>query len=122
MGDAASRVEGKFYYVIPGEIDANGDPIYHCRACDYVCKNPSGIRLHWLKKHGEQGVESAHGGQGKDKPRKAATAGEGGTRGIQVCTICGGPVALLRGSDPRHAKAIHSGYTRYCQKCEEVFK
>lgn len=114
MGNTASRVEGKFYYVIPGEVDPNGDPVYHCRACDYVCKNPSGIRLHWLKKHGEQG---------KDKPKKAAKAGEGGgTRGIQVCTICGGPVAILRGSDPRHAKAIHSGYTRYCQKCEEVFQ
>lgn len=111
MGNSASRVEGKFYYVIPGEVDANGDPIYHCRACDYVCKNPSGIRLHWLKKHGDVAGQAPLIKKA-DKPLNWDA---------RTCTVCGGPLALLRAQNPRHSIALHAGYRLYCEKCEEVY-
>lgn len=118
------RVEGKGWWLSPGEKDAAGQPIFHCAVCGHGCRTPAGVRLHQLAVHegpvvGE-GMETT-----KKKPAKKPAAKKPAPgAGLKECPVCGGEVRLLRAADPRHKLGLALGYTRYCTNpdCEEMFK
>lgn len=116
----AARIEGKGWYLIPGEIDASGQPIFHCPTCGYGCRTPAGVRLHVFKVH-EGGSEGEVGKKPAKKPAKKPGKPRDDA-GVNICPLCKGQVKLLDGADPRHQVMIQKGYTRYCVACEEVFK